>query len=155
MSKHKLLKEDILPAMASNRKVQRLLNEFMDLLSEYQFTETTLIQKNPPSAAHLPSEGKTGPDPPLDERISHSIPTKKQKIISDSTTVPVTQTNPSPVTTDQTENAITPIPNQTGSAPGQEDQVQKGTQISEPMNLDPPATDHSSTAGSQAKENAS
>ncbi|XP_020527302.1 protein HIRA isoform X2 [Amborella trichopoda] len=36
MKKHKLLKEDILPAMASNRKVQRLLNEFMDLLSEYE-----------------------------------------------------------------------------------------------------------------------
>lgn len=33
--KHKLLSEDILPAMASNRKVQRLLNEFVDLLSEY------------------------------------------------------------------------------------------------------------------------
>lgn len=36
MKKHKLLREDILPAMASNRKVQRLLNEFMDLLSEYE-----------------------------------------------------------------------------------------------------------------------
>ncbi|KAG7035941.1 Protein HIRA [Cucurbita argyrosperma subsp. argyrosperma] len=36
MRKHKLLREDILPAMASNRKVQRLLNEFMDLLSEYE-----------------------------------------------------------------------------------------------------------------------
>ncbi|CAD6214841.1 unnamed protein product [Miscanthus lutarioriparius] len=36
MKKHKLLKEDILPSMASNRKVQRLLNEFMDLLSEYE-----------------------------------------------------------------------------------------------------------------------
>ncbi|KAL6976409.1 hypothetical protein U1Q18_025197 [Sarracenia purpurea var. burkii] len=40
MKKHKLLREDILPAMASNRKVQRLLNEFMDLLSEYETTET-------------------------------------------------------------------------------------------------------------------
>jgi protein HIRA/HIR1 len=36
MKKHKLLREDILPLMASNRKVQRLLNEFMDLLSEYE-----------------------------------------------------------------------------------------------------------------------
>ncbi|KAK8970708.1 Protein HIRA [Platanthera guangdongensis] len=35
MKKQRLLREDILPAMASNRKVQRLLNEFMDLLSEY------------------------------------------------------------------------------------------------------------------------
>ncbi|CAL4958672.1 unnamed protein product [Urochloa decumbens] len=40
MKKHKLLKEDILPSMASNRKVQRLLNEFMDLLSEYETADT-------------------------------------------------------------------------------------------------------------------
>jgi protein HIRA/HIR1 len=40
MKKQKLLKEDILPSMASNRKVQRLLNEFMDLLSEYETAET-------------------------------------------------------------------------------------------------------------------
>ncbi|XP_022755966.1 protein HIRA-like isoform X2 [Durio zibethinus] len=47
MRKHKLLREDILPAMASNRKVQRLLNEFMDLLSEYESVENNLEQKNP------------------------------------------------------------------------------------------------------------
>lgn len=40
LKKHKLLREDILPALASNRKVQRLLNEFMDLLSEYGSPET-------------------------------------------------------------------------------------------------------------------
>ncbi|XP_074559804.1 protein HIRA isoform X2 [Curcuma longa] len=39
MKKHKLLREDILPAIASNRKVQRLLNEFMDLLTEYETSE--------------------------------------------------------------------------------------------------------------------
>ncbi|KAG2633591.1 hypothetical protein PVAP13_2NG243803 [Panicum virgatum] len=39
MKKHKLLREDILPSMASNRKVQRLLNEFVDLLSEYEAAE--------------------------------------------------------------------------------------------------------------------
>ncbi|XP_077230426.1 histone chaperone HIRA-like protein isoform X2 [Tasmannia lanceolata] len=44
MKKHKLLREDILPAMASNRKVQRLLNEFMDLLSEYQSNEANTDQ---------------------------------------------------------------------------------------------------------------
>lgn len=44
MKKHKLLREDILPAMASNRKVQRLLNEFMDLLSEYDTAEATADQ---------------------------------------------------------------------------------------------------------------
>ncbi|XP_024632384.1 protein HIRA isoform X2 [Medicago truncatula] len=39
MRKHKLLREDILPSMASNRKVQRLLNEFMDLLSEFEIVD--------------------------------------------------------------------------------------------------------------------
>lgn len=47
MKKRKLLREDILPAMASNRKVQRLLNEFMDLLSEYESTETNVDQVDP------------------------------------------------------------------------------------------------------------
>ncbi|KAF8083472.1 hypothetical protein N665_0771s0011 [Sinapis alba] len=44
VKKHKLLRNDILPAMASNRKVQRLLSEFMDQLSEYENLE-------PPEAA--------------------------------------------------------------------------------------------------------
>ncbi|XP_065866006.1 protein HIRA isoform X3 [Euphorbia lathyris] len=44
MKKHKLLREDILPAIASNRKVQRLLNEFTDLLSEYGGAETNVAQ---------------------------------------------------------------------------------------------------------------
>ncbi|XP_058088801.1 protein HIRA isoform X2 [Magnolia sinica] len=47
MNKHKLLREDILPAMASNRKVQRLLNEFMDLLLEYESSETNPEQVDP------------------------------------------------------------------------------------------------------------
>lgn len=46
MKKHKLLREDILPSIASNRKVQRLLNEFMDLLSEYEITEVNQDQRN-------------------------------------------------------------------------------------------------------------
>ncbi|KAJ6816368.1 protein HIRA isoform X1 [Iris pallida] len=51
MKKHKLLREDILPAMASNRKVQRLLNEFMDLLSEYQTVDAGVdrMETTPPS----------------------------------------------------------------------------------------------------------
>ncbi|KAK9170438.1 hypothetical protein Syun_002578 [Stephania yunnanensis] len=44
MKKHKLLREDILPAIASNRKVQRLLNEFVNLLSEYENNETNTDQ---------------------------------------------------------------------------------------------------------------
>uniref|UniRef100_A0ACD5XVR1 Uncharacterized protein n=1 Tax=Avena sativa TaxID=4498 RepID=A0ACD5XVR1_AVESA len=45
MKKHKLLREDILPSMATNRKVQRLLNEFMDLLSEYESAAEANIDK--------------------------------------------------------------------------------------------------------------
>ncbi|KAL5717078.1 hypothetical protein ACHQM5_010151 [Ranunculus cassubicifolius] len=41
LKKHKLLREDILPAMATNRKVQRLLNEFINLLSEYDDSNDT------------------------------------------------------------------------------------------------------------------
>lgn len=47
MRKHKLLIEDILPAMASNRKVQRLLNEFMDLVSEYEIADANHDHRNP------------------------------------------------------------------------------------------------------------
>ncbi|XP_073221749.1 protein HIRA isoform X2 [Cicer arietinum] len=46
MRKHKLLREDILPSMASNRKVQRLLNEFMDLISEYEIVDKNQDQMN-------------------------------------------------------------------------------------------------------------
>lgn len=55
MRKHKLLREDILPAMASNRKVQRLLNEFMDLLSEYENAENNVEPKAslPSTSCHL------------------------------------------------------------------------------------------------------
>ncbi|XP_006660993.2 protein HIRA [Oryza brachyantha] len=51
MKKHKLLREDILPSMATNRKVQRLLNEFMDLLSEYEAAETNVEQMDVTPAA--------------------------------------------------------------------------------------------------------
>ncbi|KAI3894045.1 hypothetical protein MKW92_026063 [Papaver armeniacum] len=54
MRKHKLLREDILPAMASNRKVQRLVNEFMDLLSEYGSIETNVDRVQPPAILPAP-----------------------------------------------------------------------------------------------------
>lgn len=60
IEKHKLLRDDILPAMASNRKVQRLLNEFMDLLSEYESIETALDKKETVS-------DRKGPDSPSPE----------------------------------------------------------------------------------------
>lgn len=62
MKKHKLLREDILPSMATNRKVQRLLNEFMDLLSEYEAAETNVEQMDvtptpPPPPPPAATEG--------------------------------------------------------------------------------------------------
>ncbi|WVZ72628.1 hypothetical protein U9M48_021055 [Paspalum notatum var. saurae] len=62
MKKHKLLREDILPSMASNRKAQRLLNEFMDLLlssrSEHVRDENLLDALA--EAAALATQEKTG-----------------------------------------------------------------------------------------------
>ena len=70
MRKHKLLREDILPAMASNRKVQRLLNEFMDLLSEYGSVETNLDKKKPmlPTTSQL-ATSQMNCDPPVTEQM--------------------------------------------------------------------------------------
>lgn len=63
MRKHKLLIEDILPAMASNRKVQRLLNEFMDLVSEYEIADTNQDQRNPvlpKTSSHVTNQTESG-----------------------------------------------------------------------------------------------
>ncbi|XP_010535679.1 PREDICTED: protein HIRA [Tarenaya hassleriana] len=62
MKKHKLLRDDILPAMASNRKVQRLLHEFMDLVSEYENSETNTETKNLKSSATTDPMDSDPPD---------------------------------------------------------------------------------------------
>jgi protein HIRA/HIR1 len=46
MQKHKLLRETIFPAMASNRKVQRLLSEFMNALSEHEMNDKENVTNN-------------------------------------------------------------------------------------------------------------
>jgi protein HIRA/HIR1 len=63
MKKHILLREDILPSMASNRKVQRLLNEFMDLLSEYEAAETKADPMDVTPQAATEANNKTKADP--------------------------------------------------------------------------------------------
>ncbi|OMO49494.1 hypothetical protein CCACVL1_30986 [Corchorus capsularis] len=121
MRKHKLLREDILPAMASNRKVQRLLNEFMDLLSEYESVENNIDQRNP--------------SPP---------PTTTQPAIDpmDSTPSETGQTDsavPTP-TTDKTENPSLGT-NQMDSAPSSiTDQVNTGTPLSTDQINEAPTT---------------
>lgn len=85
MKKHKLLRDHILPAMASNRKVQRLLNEFMDLLSEYENAETADL-------------GPKGPIPTVD---CGGVPSSLDQMDSDppamTATTPITIDNDKPV----------------------------------------------------------
>lgn len=119
MKKHKLLREDILPAMASNRKVQRLLNEFMDLLSEYETIETNPVLKNLSLPTSIPSTNPTDKIQPTNDPI-------------DSTPPPSTnQTNSGPPSTDQTDPAPQAAIVEAQSIPP----------LAEQMSIDPPVTD--------------
>ncbi|XVF69148.1 hypothetical protein PTKIN_Ptkin11bG0057600 [Pterospermum kingtungense] len=120
MRKHKLLREDILPAMASNRKVQRLLNEFMDLLSEYESVENNLDQKNP------------------------SPPTTSQQeidLMDSNPSVAAGQPDSALQATDKNENPSHGITDQMDSAPSITDQVNSGTQPIEQVNQAPISED--------------
>jgi protein HIRA/HIR1 len=128
MRKHKLLREDILPAMASNRKVQRLLNEFMDLISEYESAEINVETKpqTSPIAAH------SSPVDPMD-----SAPSGTNEI--DSVPVATDQTKPVPASTDQKESSQLATERE-NSAPPANDKV----------NSDPPKIIHVSHAPQNA-----
>ncbi|XP_023756862.1 protein HIRA [Lactuca sativa] len=89
MKKHKLLREDILPAMASNRKVQRLLNEFMDLLSEYK-TTTTTTNLQPPTTT---TTGNTNSPQPLPDQTATEPPMTNQ-VAQDSGSQPMDEEQP-------------------------------------------------------------
>ncbi|PIA58970.1 hypothetical protein AQUCO_00400080v1 [Aquilegia coerulea] len=82
IDKHKLLREDILPAMASNRKVQRLLNEFINLLSEYGTNESSNIQVHPtptaiPQVVPITPAKDQVPSQPVAEQVDPALPTKE------------------------------------------------------------------------------
>ncbi|KAM7496911.1 hypothetical protein LguiA_021325 [Lonicera macranthoides] len=111
MKKQKLLREDILPAMASNRKVQRLLNEFMDL-SEHQ---TTTELTNP----HHKNLNLT---PPRTNQTDSTLPTNKPMETDENNCAPLEkdqlecdQAQSIPPKTDQPTNNPTPLINQTSS----------------------------------------
>ena len=74
MKKHKFLREDILTAMASNRKVQHLLNEFMDLLSEYETntneTKPNQNNSNPTTTFPLATDRMESEPPATDQTAS-------------------------------------------------------------------------------------
>ncbi|KAE8037459.1 hypothetical protein FH972_010046 [Carpinus fangiana] len=119
MRKHKLLREDILPAVASNRKVQRLLNEFMDLLSEYESAETKLDEKNtyPPTSSPMATDQRSSALPATNH--THSVPAAIDHMESspatmdekDSTQLTKDQANSAPPTIDQV-SSDPPLPDQ-------------------------------------------
>lgn len=115
MNKHKLLREDILPAMASNRKVQRLLNEFMDLLSEYETTETNFEQKNLMDS-----------NPPTTDEANFD-PTQKNLV------------EPAVNAVDQTLQATNQMDIATPTDPQADVSLRNEVQAPEQMNIDPPA----------------
>ncbi|KAK9079152.1 hypothetical protein SSX86_000822 [Deinandra increscens subsp. villosa] len=96
IKKHKLLREDILPAMASNRKVQRLLNEFMDLLSEYKTANPnheplaiTSKTVTPPAATD-----QTAPGPQTENETVTAPPVVNEVAQTDSATQPMDEEQP-------------------------------------------------------------
>ncbi|XP_021716394.1 protein HIRA-like isoform X1 [Chenopodium quinoa] len=154
LKKHKLLREDILPALASNRKVQRLLNEFMDLLSEYGSAETHKEQNNsnfPMTATQATARADVIPslndiqqaDPPVLNQIIDLVPRKPEQVdITPSTrdhqmdhsTDPTDQTNQNTEAED-----LTLIPGKDGvNLVMVKDQVNQLTSSVEPVNADVP-----------------
>lgn len=127
MKKHKLLREDILPAMASNRKVQRLLNEFMDLLSEYETIETDPDPKNLGPPTSIPSTSPTDKIQPTNDPMDSTPPPSTNQTPPPSTN----QTNSGPASTDQTDPAPQAAIVEAQSIPP----------LAEQMSIDPPVTD--------------
>lgn len=122
MRKHKLLREDILPAMASNRKVQRLLNEFMDLLSEYESAETNSDQKNPclPTSSPMANDQKISPPAATDQMDTAAAAPD----LMDSTPAAMDLKDSTKLTKDQENSALTTI-----------DQVNSDATMTDQVNL--------------------
>lgn len=151
MDKHKLLQEDVLPAMASNRKVQRLLNEFMDLLSEYETTETDLGKEIITVPTPVPATDNMDSDPPpapaIDKSNSISTVITKTNSVEPATNAiidPPLQ-GADPMDTVPSLPAQ-PLPNQLDSVLEDAIQLQTSPPASDQMNLDPPAFDDMDTS---------
>lgn len=128
LRKHKLLREDILPAMASNRKVQRLLNEFMDLLSEYENADSNVDRKNPspPSSSPIATNQRETAPPVVDQMDS----TPSAVECMDSGAAATVQKNSTQLTKDQAKSAPTTI-----------DQVNSDSLVTDQVNVAPLAKD--------------
>ncbi|EXB74962.1 Protein HIRA [Morus notabilis] len=127
MRKHKLLREDILPAMATNRKVQRLLNEFMDLLSEYESVEANIEQKTQIASTC----------PLLADRVE-SVPSATDQ----GDTVPASTDGVEIVPAETDHKYDEPLAtDQANSAPPKTDRVDLNTPPTDDMNLSPEPRD--------------
>ncbi|KAF5937635.1 hypothetical protein HYC85_025141 [Camellia sinensis] len=112
MMKHRLLREDILPAMASNRKVQRLLNEFTDLLSEYEIPEMNPDQNNSaPPTSSLPATDNmdNNPAPSATDQIASTLPPPADQMVS--FLLPTEKNECAPTSTDQMDS-VAPATNE-------------------------------------------
>ncbi|CAK9153819.1 unnamed protein product [Ilex paraguariensis] len=134
MKKHKLLREDILPAMATNRKVQRLLNEFMDLLSEYEITETNQEQNQlTPAIATVPEPGQMDSTIRMTEQMNLAPPATN---LTDCN-LPATDEIPSAMPTIDQMDCTTRATDPVGSALQTTDQTQYNPLITDQVNLEP------------------
>lgn len=168
MKKHRLLREDILPAMASNRKVQRLLNEFMDLLSEYEIPETNRdIIKAGPTKSSFPETAQIDPAPagtPTNQRDPiHPVPPATNQMdaitrmeIDQNNSIPLPKDQMDPISVQRVSSPLLttgqdlnlPLSDQVNNAPQSGDQVGVGLgimnsklQVTNPQNLISPAKD--------------
>ncbi|GLT63857.1 hypothetical protein SLA2020_363890 [Shorea laevis] len=143
--KHKLLREDILPAMASNRKVQRLLNEFMDLLSEYENAESNIDQKHPspPVTIQAATDQINSTLPAVTDQINSTAPVATDEINS---TLPAAtnQINSTPSAADKIDSPALPtyhnndvsLPRDQANTTTATDQVNSSPQVTDQVNED-------------------
>ncbi|XP_057806157.1 protein HIRA isoform X2 [Salvia miltiorrhiza] len=138
MNKHKLLREDILPAMASNRKVQRLLNEFMDLLSEYDSMETSSEQKNPLSAPSQATKDVRDSNPPtVDKKDSDPAVATRENLVEPA---------------DHTLQATDEMDTSRATEPQADSALANQVQTTEQMIIDVPASDQVENAAPSAED---
>ncbi|XP_057484159.1 protein HIRA-like isoform X1 [Actinidia eriantha] len=139
MKKHKLLREDILPAMASNRKVQRLLNEFMDLLSEYEITEINPDQKTSTTPIKsLEATDQMASAPPTTDQMASAPPTTDQMA---SALVSADQVGSSLPNSNKIEEYVPTTMGQMDTVAPAKVATQSTTPTVNEVNLDPPALD--------------
>lgn len=113
--------------MASNRKVQRLLNEFMDLLSEYRSAETRFDKEILAT--------RTASEPPIDQMASALLATEPLD-----STPPETDKMGSTLATNEMDSTPLAIDKADSAQPPPTDQV-NSDELDKQINLAPSAED--------------